>query len=150
MMNRVILAGRLGHKPEIEYTASGKARCKMSIATDTWSRAKNETVTDWHKVVAWDHEAQNCVRFLDKGRVVLVDGRLRWSNYKDKTGADRTWVEVVAHRVTFMPDGKGRSAGYAASGGASKSKTSGAKARGPLSEPAAGPSAYTKDDDLPF
>ena len=109
-VNKVILIGNLGRDPEVRYAQSGLAICNLSVAVtervkdgDTWKDA-----TEWFRVVVFGKTAENAGQYLQKGRQVYVEGRLKTDKYKDKDGVEKTSVEVVANTLTFLGTGQGR------------------------------------------
>lgn len=103
-MNRVVLIGNLGRKPELRETKSGHSVANFSIATN--ERVKDgdqwKDHTEWHTIVVWGKQAENCEKFLDKGSKVAVEGKIRTRAYQDKGGNDRKSTEVVVDRVEFL------------------------------------------------
>lgn len=104
-LNKVILVGHLGQDPQIAYTQSGRPWVKLSLATST--RIKDQQgawvdKTEWHKIVAWDKDAEFCSNYLAKGALVMVEGRLQTRKWQDKEGQDRYTTEVVAQRVQSL------------------------------------------------
>jgi len=155
-VNKVILVGNLGADPELKYTPSNRPVCNLSIATnEVWkdkSGQKQEKV-EWHRVNVWGDQAEHCSKYLAKGRMVYVEGKLQTRKWQDKEGKDRYSTEVVADRVVFLGgQGPGAEGGAGAGGGPS----GGAKKRGWGDEahtPAAadGPSGPPPGgDDIPF
>jgi single-strand DNA-binding protein len=128
-MNRAILCGRLGRDPESRDTRGGQV-VRLSVATSERRKQGDQWVehTEWHRVVCFGRTAENCARFLAKGREVLVEGRIQTSTF-EKDGEKRYSTEIVAERVEFV-GGRGESA-------SSRSNSS----RGYSS---------TADDDVPF
>ena len=104
-MNSVFLVGRLGADPDVRRTSAGKAVCNLRLATDRASKDGEKSEPDWHRVVVWDRQAETCGRFLQKGRMVAVAGRLQHRSWEDDKGARRQSTEVVAHRVQFFSSG---------------------------------------------
>ena len=105
-VNRVEILGRLGVDPDIKYTPSGKAVCKLKIATDR--RVKNgdsyKDETEWHQVTLWDKDAEAAGRQLKKGsHFHVISGRLQTRMW-EKDGQKHYTTEIVAELVTF-PDG---------------------------------------------
>lgn len=109
-VNKVILVGRLGRDPELRYTQGGTPVCKLSVATDRKFKKGDEFVeeTEWHRVTVWSKSAENCAKFLEKGRQVYVEGRLQTSSY-EKDGEKKYSTEIVAETVQFL-GGKGSGA----------------------------------------
>src|SRR5579859_5533943 len=122
-VNKVILIGHLGAKPELKYLPSGQAVCEMRLATnDVWQDKQNQRQerTEWHRVVVWGKTAENCAQYLDKGRQIYIEGRLQTRAWDDKnTGEKRYMTEVVANQVTFLGGGSGEGGGggYSRGGG---------------------------------
>ena len=145
-VNKAILVGNLGKDPEVRFTGSGKAVCKFSLATTTsWNDtdgARQER-TEWHNIIVWGKQGENCGKFLSKGRQVFVEGEIRNRSYDDKDGNKRYITEIVAQNVRFLGGGQG--------GGGSRG---GSGDPGLPEEPAAGVGggggAATDDDDIPF
>jgi single-strand DNA-binding protein len=103
-VNKVILVGNLGANPELRYTTTGKAVCDFRLAT---SDSKDNT--EWHRIVVWGKQAENCKEYLHKGRQVYVEGRLRTRPWEDKEGVKRFTTEVIGHSVQFLgSNGNGR------------------------------------------
>ncbi|PIE54848.1 MAG: single-stranded DNA-binding protein [Dethiosulfovibrio peptidovorans] len=106
--NKVILMGNLARDPQIRYTASKQAVASLSVAVNRSWKGKNGEVqdaVDFIPVVVWGAQAENCERYLSKGRPVLVEGRLQVRSYDDKSGQRRWVTEVVASDITFLPSG---------------------------------------------
>ena len=86
-MNSVILIGRLTRDPEIRYTAGSQmAIAKFSIAVDRPVRAGKEREADFPRITVFGKQAENCERFLAKGRLVGIQGRLQTGSYQDRDG----------------------------------------------------------------
>lgn len=99
-MNRVCLIGRLTSKPELRYTTSNIACTNITVATDrTFGEDKK---ADFINVVVWRKQAENVCKYLDKGSLVSVEGRLQTNNYEDKDGNRRYKLDVVADNVQFL------------------------------------------------
>ncbi len=102
MLNVVAIMGRLARDPEMRQTTTGKNVASFRIACDRGRRdANGQSVADWIDVVAWDRQAEFVCRYFQKGSLIIVDGRLQSRQYQDKTGANRTAVEVVANNINF-------------------------------------------------
>src|SRR6476620_7146729 len=108
-VNKVILIGNLGAKPEIKYLPSGQGVCEMRLATNesyTDKQNQKQERTEWHRVVVWGKTAENCAQYLDKGRQVYIEGRLQTRTWDDKkTGEKKYMTEIVAQQVTFLSGG---------------------------------------------
>lgn len=116
-INQVILMGRLTRDPEQRTTSGGKNIASFSIAVD---RGGQEDAADFFDVTAWEKLGDLVMQYLQKGRRVLVQGRLRQDSWDDKeTGKKRSRIEVTATDVTFLdgPNGEGGEGGGGASRG---------------------------------
>jgi single-strand DNA-binding protein len=117
-VNKVILIGNLGADPELKYTPSNRPVCNLSLATNEVFKDKTgqkQERTEWHRVTVWGDSAENCSKYLAKGRTVYIEGRLQTRSWDDKEGKKRYSTEVVADRVVFL--GGGAEGGARRSGG---------------------------------
>jgi single-strand DNA-binding protein len=97
-LNEVRLLGRLGRDPETRQAGSSTV-CEFSIATDYKYKSKTgdyETETEWHRITVWGKQAEACGRYLEKGREVVVRGRIKSEKWQDKEGKDRYTTKIVA------------------------------------------------------
>ena len=98
-MNKCILIGNLGNTPETRYTASGTAVTNFRMATNkVWNDANGERQkqTQWHRIVVWGKLAEVCAQYLTKGRQVMVEGEVTYSQWEDKNGNTRYNTEIKA------------------------------------------------------
>ena len=102
-MNSVSLIGRLTRDPDVRYTAGTQmAVCRFSIAIDRPPRQNGEKQTDFPNIVVFGKQAESCERYLAKGRLVGVQGRIQTGSYTNKDGATVYTTDVVADRVEFL------------------------------------------------
>jgi len=97
LVNKVQLIGRLGNDPEIKETKDGSKLARLSLATDeSYRDAKGEKIenTQWHRLVAWDRNADLAEKFLKKGQQIAIEGRLVTGVYEDKEGNRRHTVDI--------------------------------------------------------
>ena len=155
-VNKVILIGNLGADPELKYTPSQRPLCNLRIATTDVYKDKSgqrQEKTEWHRVTVWGDQAENCNKYLAKGRSVYVEGRLQTRSY-DKDGQKHYATDIVADRVVFLGSGGGE--GRGAGGGEGRGRTGGFSGRGdsgPSDDPGdSGPGGAppASDDDIPF
>jgi single-strand DNA-binding protein len=149
-VNKVILVGNLGADPELKYTPSNRPLCNLRIATTDVFKDKSgqrQERTEWHRVTVWGDTAENCNKYLSKGRSVYVEGRLQTRSY-DKEGQKHYATDVVADRVVFL--GSGGGGGGGGGGGEGRRQTGGnTGGSGPPDDAdMGGPPAG--DDDIPF
>lgn len=105
-MNNVVLIGRLTRDPEMRYTPNTQmAVCSFTVAIDRPVKAGAEKQTDFPRVIVFGKTAENCERFLAKGRLVGIQGRIQTGSYKNKDGATVYTTDVVADRVEFLEFG---------------------------------------------
>ncbi len=103
MLNRIVIIGRLTRDPELRSTANGTPVCTFTLAVDrSFKSASGERETDFIPVVVWRQLGETCGRYLAKGKLAAVDGRLQIRSYKDKDGNNRIAAEVVADNVRFL------------------------------------------------
>jgi len=104
--NRVTLVGNLTRQPELRKTKTGAAVTELGIALNrawTGENGQRQEETTFVDVTVWGRSAENAVQYLDKGRSVLVEGRLQMETWQDKqTGQDRSKLKVVADSVQFL------------------------------------------------
>ena len=102
-MNQVVLIGRLTKDPEVRYTSGSQmAVCTFTVAVDRPVKPGADKVTDFPRVTVFGKSAENCERFLAKGRLVGVQGRLQTGSYEDRNGSKVYTTDVVADRVEFL------------------------------------------------
>jgi single-strand DNA-binding protein len=106
-LNRVQLLGRLGGDPEVRATQNGTNVANFNIATSEKYTKDGETQekTQWHRVVAWGKLAEIGGEYLNKGSLVMVEGKLETRQYEDKEGATRYATEVIASDIFLLPNG---------------------------------------------
>lgn len=138
-MNSVSLVGNLTRDPELRKTNSGLATCSFTVAVNRQRNKDGVQQADYIPVVTWRATAENCAKYLAKGRKVAVKGEIRTRNYDDKNGVKRYVTEVIANEVEFLtPRGQNDAA----------SPESGY----PQAQPEPDENGFTPvdDDDLPF
>ncbi len=163
MLNKVMIIGRLGRDPELRYSASGTPMANLRIATDEsyTDRDGNKVErTEWHTVVVFQRQAENCANYLGKGSLVFVEGSLQTRKWQDQQGQDRYTTEIKAQRVQFL-DRRGVGQGDSASspeqqynGGSRNTAASPPRQQPRNNEPEdlgpAFPSEASGMDDVPF
>ncbi len=114
-LNRVHIIGNLGQDPELRYTQNKTAVCTLNIATTEYrtnESGEKDSQTTWHRVVVWSKQAENCSKFLKKGRQVYIEGKLQTRQWEDQSGNKRYTTEVVAQNVQFLGSREGNTQGY--------------------------------------
>ena len=122
MINKAILIGRLTKDPDVRETGSGQKMASFTVAVDrNFKNANGEKEADFIPVVAWRKTAELCERYLSKGRMVAVLGRIQTRSYDGNDGVKRYVTEVVADEVQFVDSV--RSGSGSSSGGESYNST---------------------------
>ena len=103
-MNKAILIGRLTRDPELRYTSSNRAVCQFTVAIDRpfTNQASGQREADFINVVAWDKTGENVGKYMTKGRLVAVEGRIQTRNYDNNEGRKVYVTEVLASNVQFL------------------------------------------------
>lgn len=99
-MNSVTLIGRLTKDPEVRATNSGESVAKFTLAIDRYG--SKEKQADFPRIVVFGKQAENCGKYLVKGSLVGVSGRIQTGSYTNKDGATVYTTDVVAQRVQFL------------------------------------------------
>jgi len=139
--NRITIVGYLGRDAELRYTPQGTAVCNFSVATTERRKDKSgeyQDITTWFNVSLWGSKAEATNQYLNKGKLVFVEGRLTQREYQDRDGNTRTSLDVNASDLQFIgPRGE--------EGASSGRDESSAKPRVQES-----PAAPVSEDDIPF
>ena len=105
MLNKVILIGRLGREPECRYMPNGDAVCNFSIATtESWkdqSGQKKER-TEWHAITLYRKPAEIAAKYLQKGSLVYLEGKIQSRKYTGKDGIERTAYEIACNEMKML------------------------------------------------
>ena len=118
-MNSVVLIGRLTRDPEIRYTAGTQmAVATFTVAIDRPVRAGAEKQTDFPRVTVFGKQAENCERFLAKGRLVGIQGRIQTGSYTNKDGVRVYTTDIIADDIEFAEskNSAGSDGGYSSAG----------------------------------
>jgi single-strand DNA-binding protein len=113
-LNKVILIGRIGQRPELRrLPQSDRAIARFTMATNErfFNPQSNEAVirTEWHSIVAWAKLAEFCDRFLEVGKQILVEGKLRTRSWQDRDGNKRKTTEIEAFNIILLGSRDGSS-----------------------------------------
>ncbi len=107
-LNKVILVGRLGQKPEIRsHAQSGRSSARFTMATNERlynpSTQTSTDKTEWHKIVVWfPRLVEFSEKYLDKGKQILVEGSIRTREFQDRDGNKRNVTEIVADKIVLL------------------------------------------------
>ncbi|NGM63193.1 single-stranded DNA-binding protein [Sphingobacterium sp. SGG-5] len=103
-VNKVILVGHLGKDPELRYLEGNVSVASFPLATsETFNKdGKKVEQTEWHNIVMWRGLADVAAKYLSKGRLVYIEGKLRTRSYEDKEGIRRYTTEIVAESFNLL------------------------------------------------
>ena len=102
-VNKVILVGHIGNKPEGRYTPTGTSTASFSLATnESWidNEKEKQERAEWHNIVAWNKLADFATEYLQKGQLVYIEGKLQTRTYKDKDDVQHWKTEVISNVIT--------------------------------------------------
>ena len=101
-LNKVILIGRIGDKPEGRYTPNGTSTTSFPLATnEVWGTGENRKEhTEWHNIIAWDKLADFVSDYVYKGQQICIEGRIKSRTWKDKADNTRKVTEIIAESIT--------------------------------------------------
>ena len=141
-VNKVILVGNLGQKPEMRYTQTNTAVATLSIATsESWKdkeSGEQREKTEWHRVVFFGKLAEIAEQYLDKGSQLYVEGKLQTRKWQDKEGNDKYTTEILGNEMNML--GGRQSSG---DGGACDQSQ-------PMQKPAEPSASNISEEDIPF
>ncbi|MDI7260671.1 MAG: single-stranded DNA-binding protein [Thermodesulfobacteriota bacterium] len=104
-VNKVILIGNLGADPEVKYLSNGTMVANFRMAT-TENRPNRSgervAITEWHRIVAFGKLAEICQKFLNKGKQVYIEGRIRTRSWEDKEGTRKYTTEIIAFQMQML------------------------------------------------
>jgi single-strand DNA-binding protein len=154
-VNKAILIGNLGKDPQLDYTQSGTARCRFSVATTEQYKDRDgqkQEKTEWHNIVLWGRVAEIAGEYLKKGRTVYIEGRIQTRQYDDNDGNTKYITEIVGQTMQMVG---GRASGGQQGGTPPPDEpeygqASGGQGSGGQSAPSSQSSPPDDDDDLPF
>ena len=104
-LNKIQVIGHVGNAPQVKIMDDGTARTRFSVAINhTWKDANGQRQqdTEWVSIVAWGKLAEIAGEYLDKGRLVYIEGRLQLRTWQDEGGDTRYYTNVVAHELLLL------------------------------------------------
>lgn len=145
-LNKVTLIGRLGRDPEIKYFESGAAKANFPLATsETYTNKEGQRIenTEWHNVIFWRQLAEIAEKYLKKGALVYIEGKLKTRSWDDQDGNKKYITEIEGNNLIMLDRAPDSSNNSASTQKAQPSETSQAK-------PASNTVEKSFEDDLPF
>ena len=142
-INKVILVGHLGKDPEVRHLDGGVTVASFPLATsETYNKDGHKIEqTEWHNIVMWRGLADIASKYLQKGKLVYIEGKLRTRSFEDKEGHKKYTTEIIAENFTML----GRKSDFDNGNGDTNNPQSKTEEEQPMD--------YEKgaiDDDLPF
>ncbi len=134
--NKAVIVGNLTRDPEVRTTTNGQPVASFSIATNrVWTSqdGNKQEAAEFHNIVAFGKLADICSRYLNKGRLVLIEGRIQTRSWQDQSGNKKYWTEIIAENMQMGPRNDG-----------SKAPTD-----SPSSPPADQPATSPSQDEIP-
>lgn len=113
MINKVILLGRLGKDPVVKQLDNGRLVCNIPLATNDYYTDKEgnrKENTEWHNLEIWDNQARTAEKYLHKGSIVYIEGKIRTDKYTDQDGQERQLKKIRVLNLQMM-SGLGRREG---------------------------------------
>ena len=154
-LNKVILIGRVGADPEVRYMPNGNAVANIRLATNETYKDKttgqNQEQTEWHRIVLFGKIAEIVGQYVQKGRLIYVEGRIRTNKWQDQAGQDRYTTEIVANEMQLLGGGRDDNSGFTPQSQATESPSTNAKSSSTdSSTPNNVAEPKFEDDDIPF
>ncbi|MDD2246861.1 MAG: single-stranded DNA-binding protein [Proteiniphilum sp.] len=145
-VNKVILVGNVGKDPEIKYFDNDVAKANFSLATSergytTSGGTQVPERTEWHNIVCWRGLAQVAEKFVKKGTLLYIEGKIRSRSYDDQNGIKRYITEIVADNLELLSR---------RSGGGESENTGGKQDFSNSTDTSGEPGDISEVDDLPF
>jgi single-strand DNA-binding protein len=110
-LNKVYLIGRVTNNLEIKNTQTGQTVCKFGLATNrVWidrNTSQKQEKAEFHNIVMWGKMAENASKYLNKGSLVMIEGRLQTSNWQDQSGNKKYKTEIIAENMQLGPRAPG-------------------------------------------
>ena len=143
-INKVILVGNLGRDPEVKNLESGVKMARFTLATnETYTdrtSGERKDLTEWHSIVCWRNLAEIAEKYLNKGKQIYLEGRLRTRKWTDQNNVERYTTEILADTIQML----GRSENASENPGAPAASESAVVTQEPAFVPP------IEEDDLPF
>jgi single-strand DNA-binding protein len=145
-VNKVLIVGRVTNDPEIRTIPSGQNVASFGVATNRfWTdrSGQKQKSTEFHNIVAWSRLAEIVQKFLTKGSLVFIEGRLQTRNWQDQQGNKRYRTEVVTERLQLGPRASGQTA-------VPETETTETTEEPTTTEETASPEEEINPDEIPF
>jgi len=151
-VNKVILIGRAGKDAESKTLEGGQVVANFSLATDEYHKKADGTKvqeTEWHSIILWGKLAENAAKYITKGRLLYVEGKVRSRIWKNKDGTEKKVTEIIANNFELL-DPKGKSEKGEVNGNTYSSNGHESKVEKENNSASVAASSDAFGDDLPF
>lgn len=145
-LNKVTLIGRLGRDPEVKYFESGTAKANFPLATsETYTNKEGQRVenTEWHNIIFWRQLAGIAEKYLKKGSLVFIEGKLRTRSWDDQDGNKKYITEIEGNNLIMLDRAPSSQDGAAGAQNSTQTETQ-------VTENTSTKSESSVEDDLPF
>lgn len=107
-VNQVTIVGHVGDTPELKFSQEGMPYCRFSVAVnEEWkTNGEKRSRVTWFPCVTFNGQSEVCANFLDRGRLVGIQGRIQTREYEDRNGVRHQVMQVIADKVTFLGPSK--------------------------------------------
>ena len=107
-VNQITIVGNVGSAPELSYGQNNVPFCRFSVAVNEQWKTDGEkrTRVTWFPIISFNSTSEACANFLDKGRLVAIQGRVQTREYEDREGTKHQVMQVIAEKVTFLSAAK--------------------------------------------
>ena len=138
-VSKIVIIGNVGRDPELRMTPNGKPVCEFSVAVNrvTGKAEDRQEQTDWYRVSCWSTLAERAQQYIQKGRLVYIEGRFTPRTYTDREGKERLSLDISASDFQLLDARRDRE-------GAIGGDNAPAASRGPEGEKSFDP------DEIPF
>ncbi|MBP5611889.1 MAG: single-stranded DNA-binding protein [Bacteroidales bacterium] len=158
MVNKVILIGRVGRDPDIRAFDAGVKKASFTLATSESYKGRDGNraeQTEWHNIVLWRNAADIAERYVRKGSLIYLEGRIRYRSWDDASGNKRYTTDIECDVIRLLDkksDGPQPEGGNGSSygGGYNRQPQPSAPVQPPVAAPVAPEASATDPDDLPF
>ena len=148
-INKVILVGHLGKDPEVRHLEGNVTVASFPLATsETYNKDGRKEKTEWHNIVMWRGLADVASKYLQKGKLVYIEGKLRTRSFEDKEGHKKYTTEIVAENFTMLGRKSDFDDGHGDQGQAERTTSAKTAEDQPMDYNR--PAATNAEDDLPF
>jgi single-strand DNA-binding protein len=151
MINKTILVGRITKDVELKYTQTNIAYTRFTLAVNrTYTESNGERKADFIQCVAWRNQAENMAKYISKGSLLGIEGRIQTGSYDDPSGVRRYTTDVVCDSVQFLEPKNAQNNQEFNDNGYYRQDYEQPKKQQPKKQQQRTPEIDVAEDDLPF